>query len=444
MKAFDTDRDEVVERAGSKGIQYIINAGSDREGNEKGLMISRKYERVFSSVGIHPHDAKDLDEPFLKDIVSWIRYPKVVAVGEIGLDYHYMHSAKETQVEAFRRQIRIARRADLPLIVHSRDAEHDTLDILKDEAHGMRGVLHCFSGSSDIAGKAIEMGYYISFAGPITFKNAHGLREISRKIPDERLLIETDAPYLSPVPMRGKRNEPSFLGHTAQALAEARGVSLADIGRITTLNAMRLFGIGKVTARGEIAYRIRDSLYLNITNRCTNRCGFCVRFHTSFVKGHNLKLEREPSVEEVISAIGDPRRYREVVFCGLGEPFLRLELMKEVARWVKERGGKVRINTNGHGNAIHSRDVLPELRGIVDSISISLDAEDREKYEEICRPDIKDGFENVISFIKESKKYIPEVTVTVVSLPEINIDKCRDIAASLGVGIRIREFNVVG
>jgi TatD DNase family protein len=444
MKAFDADRDEVIERAGSKGIRYIINAGSDRAGNEKSLMISRKHERVFSAVGIHPHDAKALDEPLLKDLVSWIRHPKVVAVGEIGLDYHYMHSAKDIQIEAFKRQIRIAQGADLPLIVHSRDAEQETMEILKDEAHGMRGVLHCFSGSSGMACKAIEMGFFISFAGPLTFKNAHGLREISRKIPDERLLIETDAPYLSPVPMRGKRNEPSFISHTAQALADARGVSLADIKRITTLNAMRLFRLGEVTARGEIAYQIRDSLYLNITNRCTNRCGFCVRFHTSFVKGHNLKLEREPSEEEVISAIGDPRRYREVVFCGLGEPFLRLELMKEVARWVKEQGGRVRVNTNGHGNAIHGRDVLPDLRGIVDSISISLDAEDREKYEEICRPDIQDGFETVISFIKESKKYIPEVTVTVVSLPEIDIKKCRDIAASLGVGIRIREFNVVG
>jgi TatD DNase family protein len=393
MRAFDTDRDEVIKRAADEGIRYIINAGSDRAGNEKGLMMSRQYEGVFSSVGIHPHDAKDLDEPLLKDLISWIRHPKVVAVGEIGLDYHYMHSVKETQIEAFRRQIRVARKADLPLIVHSREAERDTMDILQEEARGMRGVLHCFSGSSATADKAVEMGFYISFAGPVTFKNAHGLREISRRIPDERLLIETDAPYLSPVPMRGKRNEPSYISHTAQALAEVRGVSPADIARITTLNAMRLFRIGEVKGRGEIAYQIRDSLYLNITNRCTNRCGFCVRFHTSFVKGHNLKLEREPSPEEVINAIGDPRRYREVVFCGLGEPFLRLELMKKVAQWVKTRGGRVRVNTNGHGNAIHGRDVLPDLKGIVDSISISLDAEDREKYEEVCRPDIKDGFD---------------------------------------------------
>jgi TatD DNase family protein len=296
----------------------------------------------------------------------------------------------------------------------------------------------------DMVERAIDLGFYISIAGPVTFKNAEELRTVTASIPDERLLIETDAPYLSPVPKRGRRNEPAFLIHTAQAIADVRGVTLSDIARITTLNAMKLFKIGDISDKGEIAYRIRDSLYLNITNRCTNKCGFCVKFHTSFVKGHNLRLETEPSVEEIIRAIGDPALFKEIVFCGIGEPMMRLDVVKDVSSWIKQKGGKVRINTNGHGNLINKRNVLPELKGLTDSISISLDADNAEAYEATCKPAFKNSFKGVLSFIKEAKGNIPDVKITVVDIPEINIEKCRKIAEELGVELRVREYNVVG
>ncbi|UCF87252.1 MAG: TatD family hydrolase [Nitrospiraceae bacterium] len=354
------------------------------------------------------------------------------------------HSPKDTQRDTFKKQIRIAREAGLPVIVHSREAKNDTLHILQEEALDVPGVLHCFSGDIEMARKAIDLGFYISLAGPVTFRNAKNLREVAQFIPDERLLIETDAPYLSPVPMRGKRNEPSFLKYTAQVLSDIRGVTLNDIARITTLNAKKLFRIGKISDRGEIAYKIRNSLYLNITNRCTNSCGFCVRFHRSFVKGHNLDLQKEPSGEEIIEAIGDPKQYKEIVFCGLGEPLLRLDIVKKVSVWIKQKGGKVRINTNGHGNLIHKRNILPELKGLVDSLSISLDAENEKTYEEVCRPAFKNSFQSVVSFIQKAKESIPEVVVTVVDIPEINIQKCKELAKKLGVDIRIRKFDVVG
>lgn len=444
MDDFDPDRDEVIRRAKDTGVQYIINIGSDREGNIKGLKLSTQYPEVYSSVGIHPHHADTLNEELYKELRMWAGEPKVVAIGEIGLDYHYLHSPKEVQIETFGNQIAIAKDLALPIIVHSREAKEDTLRILREEAGEVKGVLHCFSGGLDMAKKAMDMGFYISIAGPVTFKNAKNLRNIIKLIPDDLLLIETDAPYLSPVPMRGKRNEPSFLRYIAETIADLRGVSVSDIGRVTTLNALRLFKICELPEKGEIAYQIRDSLYLNITNRCTNRCGFCIRFHTNYVKGHNLRLEGEPSVEELINAIGEPKRYKEVVFCGLGEPLLRLEVVKEVSRWIKERGGRVRINTNGHGNLIHGRNILPELHGIVDSLSISLDAEDEIRYEEVCRPLFKGAFQATVSFIKEAKKYIPQVKITVVGIPEVNINKCNALAEELGVEIRVRQFNVVG
>jgi TatD DNase family protein len=444
MDEYDNDRDEVIRRAEGAGIKYIINAGSDIESNAKALKLSERYDLLYPSVGIHPHDAKTLNDATYRELEGLAENPKVVAIGEIGLDYHYMNSPQDVQIEAFKRQIGLARQCNLPIIVHSRKARDDTLNILKHEAKGLGGVLHCFSGDAGMAKEAMNMGFYISIAGPVTFKNANRLREITSIIPDEYLLIETDAPYLSPVPMRGKRNEPSFLRYTAEVIAEIRGVTLSDIVRITTLNAKRLFKIGEIPKKGEIVYKIRDSLYLNITNRCTNRCDFCVRFQTAYVKGHNLRLEEEPTLEKIINAIDDPKVYKEVVFCGLGEPLLRLDVVKEVARWVKERGGRVRINTNGHGNLINKRNILPELQGIVDTLSISLDAESKEKYDEICKPMFKNAFEGVIEFIKESKKFIPHVNITVVDIPEIDIERCKRLADELGVKLKIRRFNVVG
>ncbi len=444
MERFDSDRAEVIKRAGDAHIRYIINAGSDREGNVKGLEISEEYPNVYAAVGIHPHDAKTLDKTLLRELSTWAAAPKVVAIGEIGLDYHYLHSPKGVQIEAFRQQVVLAKNLGLPIIIHSREAKNDTLRVLRDEGEDVPGVLHCFSGDMDMAKKAMELGFSISIAGTVTFKNAKQLREVVRIIPDEFLLIETDAPYLSPVPLRGKRNEPSYLKHTAWAVADIRGVSVADLERITTLNAMKLFKIGDISEKGEIAYKIRDSLYLNITNKCSNKCKFCVRFRTNYVKGHNLRLEREPTVLQIIKSIKDPGAYKEVVFCGLGEPFLKLDTVKKVAKWVKEQGGRVRVNTNGHGNLINKRNILPELKGLVDSLSISLDAEDAETYEKVCRPLIGEAFNGMIEFTKESKKYIPDVKLTVVKVPEIDIEKCRNLAAELGVELRVRSFNEVG
>jgi len=444
MDDYEDDRNEVIKRAEEKGIKYIINVGSDMDANRRALRLSEKYPSVYPSIGIHPHDAKTLNDEIYRELCDLAKDPLVVAIGEIGLDYHYMNSPKDIQMKAFKEQIKLARQHNLPIIVHSRKARDDTLNILRQEAKGLRGVLHCFSGDPEMAKEAMSMGFYISIAGPVTFKNANRLREITSIIPDEYLLIETDAPYLSPVPMRGKRNEPSFLRYTAEVIAEIRGVTISDIARITTLNAKRLFRIGKIPEKGEIAYKIRDNLYLNITNRCTNRCDFCVRFQTDYVKGHNLRLDREPGADEIIKAVGNPGLYREVVFCGLGEPLLRLEVVKEVAGWIKKSGGRVRINTNGHGNLIHKRNILLELNGLIDSISISLDAENREKYNRICKPVFKDAFEGVIEFIREAKKYISDVNITVVDIPEIDIEGCRRIAKEMGVRLRIRRFNVVG
>jgi len=455
MDEFNGDRDEVIKRAKDSGVEAIITIGSDLEGNKGAFELSERFDSVYATVGIHPHDAKDFTEEIFEKIREWATLPrppldkgaqgggKVVGIGEIGLDYHYDNSPREIQRDVFKRQLILAKEEGLPVVIHSREAKDDTLEIVR-ESGVDKGVFHCFSGDKDMAEMVMAMGFHISIAGPVTFKNAKKLVEIAKSIPDDYLLIETDAPYLTPEPFRGKRNEPSYLVHTARKIAELRGISIEDLARITTLNAKRLFGVGQIQEKGEIAYKIRDSLYLNITNRCTNRCSFCIRFITDYVKGHNLRISREPTEEELKNAIGDPSQYREIVFCGYGEPFLRFDLVKSLSRWIKQNRGMVRVNTNGHGNLIQGRNILPELKGVVDSTSISLDAHDEETYDKICRPIYKNAFREVIEFIKESKKYIPHVEATVVELEGVDIKKCQEITDELGVRLRVRKLHRVG
>jgi TatD DNase family protein len=329
-------------------------------------------------------------------------------------------------------------------VIHSREANADTLQVLTEFKGRVKGVMHCYSRDEQMLKECIHLGYYISIAGPITFPKSTRLQELVKKIPLPRLLIETDCPYLAPQSERGKRNEPKYVIEIAEKIAQLRGLTATDIGRIAAINAKLLFGI-PVPDEPKVAYPIRNSLYLNITNRCTNHCYFCVRFYTDYVMGHNLRLEKEPTVEEIIAAIGDPKRYQEVVFCGYGEPTLRLDVIITVAKWLKEQGVIVRLDTNGHGNIIHKRNIVPELVGLIDSVSISLDAENQEQYNRICRPELGDTtFHEVVTFIKECKKYIPEVGITVVGVPELNEQNCRNMADELGVKFRFRVYNEVG
>lgn len=242
-KRFNDDREQVINRATEAGLVGILNAGACMESSARSIALAREHSIVYAAVGIHPHDAKEAKGDDYEQLADWCSIPKVVAIGEIGLDYYYDLSPRDVQQQVFMRQIDVARQLKKPIIIHDRDAHGDVLAMLKKEAKGMTGVLHCFSGSLEMAKEAIKLGFYISFAGPITYAKDGKLKEVAAKIPLERLLVETDCPYLTPQPYRGRRNEPAHVRFTAEEVARVRGMELAALAEAATANTRRLFGI---------------------------------------------------------------------------------------------------------------------------------------------------------------------------------------------------------
>lgn len=254
---YDADRDEVVERARAAGVRAILNVGTGDPHSgalERAVAVAESYADVYAAIGVHPHDARLFDESAAERISRLAKQSsRVIAWGEIGLDYHYDHSPRETQREVFARQLSMAREAELPVVIHSREADEDTVSILRSQggATAQGGIMHCFGGGPEMAESVMELGFMISFAGNVTFKKAEDLREAARRVPLDRLLIETDCPYLTPVPFRGRRNEPARVVEVARCLAELRGLETEEVGRITTSNFMRFFDLEHTSADDE-------------------------------------------------------------------------------------------------------------------------------------------------------------------------------------------------
>ncbi len=240
---FAEDRAEVIQRAIDSGVTRMINVGSDIKSSARSVKLAADYNEIYAAVGIHPQEAKTMMKSHDDLLASWAQLPKVVAIGEIGLDYYYENSEREIQKKVFIRQLDLARQMHLPVSIHDRDAHGDTMDILKKEGKGIIGVIHCFSGSWEMAHDLLRKGWFIGVDGPVTFKNAAKLPEIVQQVPLDRLLVETDSPYLAPVPKRGKRNEPAYVRHVAEKIAALRNMEFEAFAKATTENARHLFGV---------------------------------------------------------------------------------------------------------------------------------------------------------------------------------------------------------
>lgn len=237
--AFEDDRSLLLDSLFSGNVDKIINVGCSLKGSQDSLALSEKYDRIYAAVGLHPDAADEISR--IDEIKSMCGHKKVVAVGEIGLDYHYENHSRELQKVAFEQQLRLAAEVELPVIIHSRDACADTMELLK--KYRPKGVMHCFSGSAETAGEIVSMGMYVGFTGAVTFKNAKKARKALELVPLDRLLVETDCPYMSPEPLRGRRSDSGMIIHTLGVFAEIKGVSPEEIAEITARNAERLFGL---------------------------------------------------------------------------------------------------------------------------------------------------------------------------------------------------------
>lgn len=432
--------EQIIEKSVEAGVNYIICPSTDLKTAEKCLAIADKFEMVYASVGIHPHDTSSFCDNDISELEKFLAHKKVVAIGEIGLDYYYDYSPKEIQKKAFKQQLLLAKKYKLPVILHNRLADEDVFDIFTSIEKRPKAQFHCFSSNVEYAGKIIALDSYISFTGNITYPKNEELRNVVKSISVEDILLETDSPFMAPVPFRGKTNSPVNLKLTVEKLAELLKLSTIDIIRTTDANVFKLFGIGN-NPDVSFTYQIGHSLYINITNRCNADCIFCDRNGLANISGYNLKMERnaEPPAEVYIKEIGDPKDYDEIVFCGYGEPTIRLEIIKKVGYYVKNNGGKTRLNTNGHGNLINKRNILPELKGIIDTVSISLNSTSSKLYSNLMRLP-ESYFSEMLEFTKNSKEYIQNVVMSIVNLNEVDIASAQKLTEEIGVEFKIRNY----
>lgn len=445
LDAVGNDLDALLERSWNAGVEAVITVGTGLASSRRAVEIAEAHPKIYAAVGIHPHDADDVDADTLDAIAQLAKSPKVVAIGEIGLDFIKKYSAEKNQRRVFADQLALATQLGLPTILHTRGAEAAVLDMLLAGPKNLPCQIHCYTGSAENARAYLDLGCLISFTGVVTYPDAAGVRAALAAVPIERQMLETDLPYMAPVPMRGRRNEPAFLRHLADAIAVEKGLSTEDVIRITSRNAREFFNFTKTIDRAKLAYQIRDSLYINLTSRCPNECEFCPRSGNWVVKGHYLRLERDPSAEEILDAIGDPSAYREICFCGYGEPTERLEVLKRVARAMKDKGKTVRVNTNGQGELVNDRDILPELFGLVDSFSVSLNTADPTQYAAISNSRYgARAFDAVKNFIRGAVALGFDVTATAVDYDKVDIPATKKLAHELGAKFRARKYKDLG
>ncbi len=241
---FDKDRKEVIKRAFDGGIKTIVNIGTDMTSSRNSVELSRRYEDIYAVIGIHPHNADSFNLNVSKKLKKLADNEKVVAIGEIGLDFHYDNSPRQKQKQAFRAQLRLAKSLNLPIVIHTRDADEETIKILKEEkADEIGGIMHCFASGKKMAKEVLNLGFHLAFGGLITFKNLSDLREVVSEVPLEKLLLETDSPYLTPDPYRGKRNEPLYVKYVAEKVAEIKDISVEEVAKKTTFNAKKVYNI---------------------------------------------------------------------------------------------------------------------------------------------------------------------------------------------------------
>ena len=401
-------------------------------------LLSIQNKRIFLVLGIQSTNIYPQNEDVEKVLNKLIVNHKVIAIGVIGLDYRKNKISRVTQKIIFEKQLDLAQRNNLPVIISCPEAFNDCYEILLKRIHQkkqVRGAFNYFSENEKQIKSIIDLGLFVSFSEKIINRKENRLQKIVSVVPQNRLLVRTG----------GEKNCKKDTNKIDKIIKEVaflrKKVIPHDIARITSYNAISLFKL-PIKFKDQYTYQIRNSLYINLTNRCTNVCDFCPRLKEPVVKGYYLKLRNEPTAKQIIKEIGDPKEYEEIVFCGYGEPTLRLKTVEKIAKYIKARGGKTRLNTNGHANIIAKRNVLPKMKGLFDVISISLNFHNKKLYLKHCKPIFGNKtWEGLIEFIICSKDVAKKVVVTAVDgCKDVDIARCKKIADILKVNFRGRTY----
>ena len=434
---FCDDLDRVLVSAAESGVTGFLVPGISLESSRKAAFLCETRAGVYAAAGIHPNEF-DPDYPDdFADIAEILLRPRVIAVGETGLDLYRPRASAELQTKMFRNHIRLAESLGLTLVVHSRNAEREVLDILGNDV-AVPVIMHCYTGPPDVALEAAQRGYYIGFAGPLTFRGNNRLRDLAGSLPPDRILIETDAPYLSPEPLRGRRNEPSNVKYMADAISAIWDRDPVLTAETLMTNSLKALQLGPFQ-RTDLVYLLYGNIYMNITGRCSNRCKFCIKDRADGIGGYYLAHHGEPlegKLESIIETLS-PSMGEELVFCGYGEPTMRPELLRRLARRAAGRGFTVRLNTNGTCLSWLSHEETVSLLEPFDTVSISLNASCAEEYNTICRPADGSAWDRLMEFI-ELAGSLAFVSLTAVRYSGVEIESVEKLAKNLSLPLRIR------
>ncbi len=439
---FEEDLSSVVEDSRNAGISHIMIPSIDLETAEISANIAEKYN-LYSAAAFHPEHLPEerVEESEWLSLKRVLLRPRTIAVGETGLDYHHQTYSPEKQHLWFRRHIQFAEATGYPLIVHSRGAEEEVLRQLP-ESLSVPVILHCWGGDTSLTENAVSRGFYIGVDGPLTYRKNRKLRDLIRLIPREKLLVETDSPFLPPEPFRGKRNEPAFCRSIVIQIRELwnTDLSIEKTSYILWENAMRAYGLHPDNRRADIVYRYGDSLYVNLTSRCQNSCSFCIRKSADGLGGYNLKHLHDPAENLVLSTIEafPIEEFTELVFCGFGEPTLRDGLLVRSAKAARARGVKTRLNTNGLCTSFLDSQQVIDILQCFDSVSISLNASGAKEYNRVSPSTVTDSWEHLMKFIKLVKRTSINSQVSAVRNSGADLQRVQALAERLQMPLRIR------
>jgi TatD DNase family protein len=440
QKVLSDDLEGVLLRARRAGVERILVPGLDAGTSRAAAAIASGHDGVRAAAGIHPSSLAEARDADFAAVVRLMMEPDVIAVGETGLDFFRDGAPREVQREWLQRHVDLAEGLGYPLILHSRSAEEEVLDELP-ATMGVPVIMHCFTGSVEAAEKAACRGFYVGIAGPVTYRTGDRTREIARRLPGDRILVETDSPYLAPVPFRGQASEPSMVGMTAAAVASARGEDPESTAAMLWDNSLAAFMDGSGSGRRtDLLYRLGSSLYANITGNCNCDCAFCLRFSTDGLAGYRLEHSVEPAAERLRAGFRmlGPGWFDEVVFCGFGEPTTRPGLLAELADIARGRGYPTRLDTNGLVLELMDREAAGRLLSHFDSVSISLNEASAEGYGRICRTAYEDPWSSLMEFVLLARDSGCRTNLTAVRFPGVDLEGAAALAARLGIPYRTR------